>query len=57
MSLSEFLHMSGYAGYVWTSYGLTLLVLVVNFVSARRLEAEQQRLALRRSNIEKEDAA
>ena len=57
MSLSEFLHMSGYGGYVWTSYGLTLLVLVVNFVSARRLEAEQQRLALRRSNIEKEDAA
>ena len=57
MSLSDFLHMSGYGGYVWTSYGLTLLVLVVNFVSARRLEAEQQRLALRRSNIEKEDAA
>ena len=57
MSLGEFLHMSGYAGYVWTSYGLTMLVLVLNFVSARRLEAEQQRLALRRSNIEKEDAA
>ena len=56
MSLGEFLHMSGYAGYVWTSYGLTMLVLVLNFVSARRLEAEQQRLALRRSSIEKEDA-
>ena len=57
MTLSEFLHMSGYAGYVWTSYGLTLLVLVLNFVSARRLEAEQQRLALRRSSIDKEDAS
>ena len=57
MSLSDFLHMSGYGGYVWTSYGLTLLVMVMNFVSARRLEAEQQRLALRRASTEKEDAS
>lgn len=32
MSLTEFLHMGGYAFYVWTSYGLALVVLVVNVV-------------------------
>lgn len=30
MSLTEFLHMGGYGFYVWTSYGLTLVVLVIN---------------------------
>ncbi len=30
---SEFLHMGGYAVFVWTSYGLTLLMVVVNIVS------------------------
>jgi len=32
MTLTEFLHMGGYAYYVWTSYGITLLVLVANIV-------------------------
>lgn len=32
MSFSEFLHMGGYGFYVWTSYGITALVLVVNIV-------------------------
>jgi heme exporter protein D len=32
MSLSEFFNMGGYAFYVWTSYGIALLVLVVNVV-------------------------
>ena len=32
-SWSEFFNMGGYAFYVWTSYGLTLLMLVVNIVS------------------------
>lgn len=30
--MSEFFHMGGYAFYVWTSYGLTLLVLLANFL-------------------------
>ena len=30
MSLTEFLHMGGYGFYVWSSYGLALIVLVVN---------------------------
>jgi heme exporter protein D len=32
MNLNEFLHMGGYALYVWSSYGIALLVLVVNVV-------------------------
>jgi heme exporter protein D len=37
MTLTEFLHMGGYAYYVWTSYGITLLVLVANIVIPLRL--------------------
>jgi len=32
MSLSEFFHMGGYAAYVWSSYAVALLVLVLNVV-------------------------
>jgi heme exporter protein D len=55
MSLRDFLHMGGYAGYVWTSYGLTTLVLVLNWTSARRSEAEQKRLAMQRTTTNKEN--
>ncbi len=30
---SDFFHMGGYAVFVWTSYGLALLMVVVNIVS------------------------
>jgi len=36
MSISDFLHMGGYALYVWSSYGLALLVLGGNLFVARR---------------------
>ena len=36
MSITEFLHMGGYAPYVWSSYGLALVVLVGNLILARR---------------------
>lgn len=32
MSLQEFFAMGGYAFYVWTSYGLTLLVMLANII-------------------------
>lgn len=31
MNVSEFLHMGGYAMFVWPSYGLTLIVLLMNW--------------------------
>ena len=54
MSLEEFFHMGGYAAYVWSSYGIALVVLVANIISpilerrkllaqlARRLRRERQ---------------
>jgi heme exporter protein D len=32
MNLGEFLSMGGYAFYVWTSYGVTLCVLLANII-------------------------
>ena len=33
MNWSEFFNMGGYAFFVWTSYALTLIVIVLNVVS------------------------
>jgi len=33
MNWSEFFNMGGYAFFVWTSYGLTFLVMVANIIS------------------------
>ena len=30
--MSEFLHMGGYAAFVWSSIGLTLVVLIINII-------------------------
>ena len=32
MSIQEFFSMGGYAFYVWTSYGLTLMVILANII-------------------------
>lgn len=34
--MMEFLAMGGYAGYVWSAFGLTALVMAANLVLARR---------------------
>jgi heme exporter protein D len=36
MNLNEFLDMGGYAFYVWTSYGITLVVLLANVIAPAR---------------------
>ncbi len=46
--MSDFLNMGGYAAYVWPSYGLTLVVIVLNIVWARRLLARSREEARRR---------
>jgi heme exporter protein CcmD len=55
MDLREFLHMGGYAGFVWTAYGLTAVVLWLNWRAARHIEAEQQLSARRRMTTDKEN--
>jgi heme exporter protein D len=36
MNLTEFFHMGGYAFYVWTSYGIALIVLLANVLMPAR---------------------
>lgn len=48
MSFGEFLHMGGYALYVWSAYGLSLVVLIVIAWSGRRRYAEMLAAARRR---------
>jgi heme exporter protein D len=38
VSVEQFFHMGGYAGYVWPSYALTLVLVVVNWVVPIRRE-------------------
>jgi heme exporter protein CcmD len=46
--MSEFLAMGGYAGYVWSCYGLTLVILAGNlWFSRRELNAQIQRASRR----------
>jgi heme exporter protein D len=47
-ALSEFFDMGGYAAYVWPSYVLTLVVVVLNIFWARRLLAKSREEARRR---------
>ena len=37
MTLAEFLDMGGYGFYVWTSYGIALVILVANIVAPLKL--------------------
>ncbi len=36
MTLAEFIHMGGYAPYVWGSYGLAFVVLLANLLAPWR---------------------
>ncbi len=54
MSLQEFLAMGGYAFYVWTSYGIATIVLVVNVllpIFQRRKFLRQQALKQKRQPL------
>lgn len=51
---SDFFHMGGYATYVWTSYGLALLLVVANIVSPI---IERKRVIARVKRAIKRDAA
>jgi heme exporter protein D len=53
---AQFLAMGKYAVYVWPSYGLTLLVVILNIVWARRLLAQAKIEARRRLAMQEEQA-
>ena len=49
--MTEFLEMGGYARYVWSAFGLTLVVLIANIVVARQqFRSVRTRLAQRWAN-------
>jgi heme exporter protein D len=55
MNWSEFFNMGGYAFFVWTSYGLTFLVIVANIVSPimqRKKVISRIKRAIKRENVE-----
>jgi heme exporter protein CcmD len=49
--VSAFLDMGGYAAYVWPSYAVTLAVMALNIIWARRLLKRSRKEALRRLTI------
>lgn len=49
--MSAFFDMGGYAAYVWPAYALTLTVMALNIVWARRLLSRSRKEALRRLAI------
>lgn len=49
--MDAFLHMGGYAFYVWTSYALALLILTLNWVLPRRALRNRWRELLRREQL------
>jgi len=54
MNWSEFFNMGGYAFFVWTSYALTLVVVVANIVSPiiqRRKIIARIKRTIKRENI------
>ena len=54
MNWSEFFHMGGYAFFVWTSYALTLIVVVANIVSPmmqRKKVIKQVKRAIKREKL------
>jgi len=52
--MNEFLHMGGYARFVWPSYALTLAIVVLNVVWARRALARASAEARRRLTMQGE---
>jgi heme exporter protein CcmD len=55
--MAEFFRMGGYAGYVWSCYGLTLVVLLGNLWFARRDLASQVLRSHRRNEMGRNEMA
>ena len=49
MSIEQFFHMGGYAVYVWPSYALALVLVIINWVVPIRREHQLLRQLTRRA--------
>jgi heme exporter protein D len=52
--MNEFFAMGGYAKYVWSAYGISLVVLIFTVVISKRLLANTRERVLRRQASQKE---
>lgn len=52
-SLADFIAMGGYAGYVWGSFGVTALIIVIEPILARR--AQKQAIARLKRQLRAEE--
>jgi len=60
MNWSEFFNMGGYAFFVWTSYALTLVIVVANIVSPlmqRKKTIARIKRAIKRENLNLDNRA
>ena len=53
--INDFFYMSGYAFYVWTSYGLAFLVLLLNFIIPLKHERKLLYTLARKSRRQNRD--
>lgn len=51
MNWSEFFHMGGYGFYVWSSYALALIVLLVHIIQTKRRHRALLRELARRAGV------
>lgn len=51
--LQEFFHMGGYAYYVWSAYGLSVIILVLNVVLPLRDEKQMFRKLSKRAQSDR----
>ncbi len=54
MSLNEFLSMGGYATYVWSSYGICCVVLILNIIQPLKRERKTIRELQKRLQSQKD---
>lgn len=54
MTVAEFFHMGGYALYVWGSFGMTALVMVVELILLRQRQATARQRVARMIRIDQE---
>ena len=58
MNWSEFFNMGGYAFFVWSSYALTLIVVMANIISPmmqRKKVISQIKRAIKREQLQKQN--
>ena len=55
MNWSEFLAMGGYGLYVWGSYAVTAVVLILNVLAARRREGNVRRQLQENAELNQKD--